>query len=385
MREVEVGGAPDRCRPDRAHHALGVRGDLRRRAGAALADLVTLRPAEVLARHAWARGGAARPLRRPRPLGRRHRRLRRRRRGAALPRLLRAGAAASTTRSSGPSSAPTRPSLAGLVGGAGWPGSRDLWRITPFATLWRALGDYFHDPRLRQLFGRYATYCGSSPFLAPATLMLVAHVEQEGVWLVEGGMHRLAAALAELARARGAASATARRSREILVSGGRAAGVRLADGERIEADAVDRQRRRRRPGRRASSAARVAGAVPADAPQPSARCRPSPGRWWPRPTASRCRATTFLLRRLRAEFDDIFRHGRLPPSPRSMSAPRTATTAGAAPTGPERLLCLVNAPARRRHPHLRRMRRSSNATSGPSRGLARCGLRVDAAIRKRRW
>ena len=26
------------------------------------------------------------------------------------------------------------------------------------------------DPRLQQLFGRYATYCGSSPFAAPATL-----------------------------------------------------------------------------------------------------------------------------------------------------------------------------------------------------------------------
>ncbi|MEZ5790933.1 MAG: hypothetical protein R3D34_09180 [Nitratireductor sp.] len=42
------------------------------------------------------------------------------------------------------------------------------------------------------MFGRYATYCGSSPFMAPATLMLVAHVEQDGVWLPEGGIHSLA-------------------------------------------------------------------------------------------------------------------------------------------------------------------------------------------------
>ena len=80
----------------------------------------------------------------------------------------------------------------------------DLMGISPFTTLSRALEDHFSDPRLRQLFGRYATYCGSSPFLAPATLMLVAHVEREGVWIVEGGMARLAEALAELARARGA-------------------------------------------------------------------------------------------------------------------------------------------------------------------------------------
>ena len=78
--------------------------------------------------------------------------------------------------------------------------------ISPFDTLWQALGAHFNDPRLRQLFARYATYCGSSPFLAPATLMLVAHVEREGVWYVEGGMRRLADALVKLRRrARGAA------------------------------------------------------------------------------------------------------------------------------------------------------------------------------------
>ncbi|WP_204315165.1 hypothetical protein, partial [Klebsiella pneumoniae] len=41
-------------------------------------------------------------------------------------------------------------------------GLRRLLNISPFTTLWRELGRYFHDPRLRQLFGRYATYCGSS-------------------------------------------------------------------------------------------------------------------------------------------------------------------------------------------------------------------------------
>src|SRR5690606_37927937 len=53
-------------------------------------------------------------------------------------------------------------------------------------SLWRALGRDFSDPRLRQLFARYATYFGSSPFAAPATLALIAHVEMEGVWTVDG-------------------------------------------------------------------------------------------------------------------------------------------------------------------------------------------------------
>jgi 1-hydroxycarotenoid 3,4-desaturase len=75
----------------------------------------------------------------------------------------------------------------------------DLFAIKPFATLWSALGGYFSDVRLRQLFGRYATYCGSSPYLSPATLMLVAHVEQEGVWTVQGGIRALAKRLEALA------------------------------------------------------------------------------------------------------------------------------------------------------------------------------------------
>jgi len=75
----------------------------------------------------------------------------------------------------------------------------DLFAIKPFATLWSALGSYFSDVRLRQLFGRYATYCGSSPYLSPATLMLVAHVELEGVWTVQGGIRALAEKLTAMA------------------------------------------------------------------------------------------------------------------------------------------------------------------------------------------
>jgi 1-hydroxycarotenoid 3,4-desaturase len=59
-------------------------------------------------------------------------------------------------------------------------GFADYCNLRPYTSLWRALGGYFPDPRLQQLFGRYATYCGSSPFQCPATLMLIAHVEASG-------------------------------------------------------------------------------------------------------------------------------------------------------------------------------------------------------------
>ncbi|WP_270933256.1 1-hydroxycarotenoid 3,4-desaturase CrtD [Falsiroseomonas oryzae] len=131
-----------------------------------------------------------------------------------------------------------RPSPLDLVNRVGWGRLDALWRTTPWRTLWGALGQHFHEPRLRQLFGRYATYTGCSPFLAPATLMLVAHVEQDGVWLVRGGMVRVAQALQGLAERQGARFRFGAHVAEVLVENGRAAGVRLADGECLAAEAV---------------------------------------------------------------------------------------------------------------------------------------------------
>jgi 1-hydroxycarotenoid 3,4-desaturase len=116
-----------------------------------------------------------------------------------------------------------------------WP---ELWGIQPFTTLWSSIGRYFKDPRLRQLFGRYATYCGSSPFCSPATLMLVAHVEQAGVWYIEGGMYQLAAQLAAAAQRRGVTLRYGAEVSRVCMQRGRVQALQLADGERICTDAV---------------------------------------------------------------------------------------------------------------------------------------------------
>ncbi len=113
-----------------------------------------------------------------------------------------------------------------------------MLRIRPFTRLWDALGDYFPDPRLRQLFGRYATYCGSNPFLSPATLMLIAHAEMEGVWAIEGGLPALAKAITrELERLGGTLRCNARVAR-IETRQGRVSAVILASGEVFPAEAV---------------------------------------------------------------------------------------------------------------------------------------------------
>jgi len=114
----------------------------------------------------------------------------------------------------------------------------ELQAVRPYQTLWSALRGQFRDPRLVQLFARYATYCGCSPFKAPATLMLIAHLEASGVWRVEGGLHRVASAVASLAERNGARFRMGTAVSEIIVEKGRATAVRLATGERIEATRI---------------------------------------------------------------------------------------------------------------------------------------------------
>lgn len=113
-----------------------------------------------------------------------------------------------------------------------------LLAMRPGLSLAAALARRFSDPRLRQLFGRYATYVGGSPYRTPALLSLVWEAEARGVWAPEGGMAGLAAALARLAEARGVAFRTGAEVAEIEIASGRAAGLRLASGERIAAGAV---------------------------------------------------------------------------------------------------------------------------------------------------
>ena len=108
----------------------------------------------------------------------------------------------------------------------------------PFVSLWRALGKSFRDPRLQQLFGRYATYCGSSPWAAPATLMLIAHAERAGVWSVAGGMPRLADALVGLADRQGVALRLGTGAARIETDGGAVTAVLTDDGERLKANDV---------------------------------------------------------------------------------------------------------------------------------------------------
>ncbi len=109
--------------------------------------------------------------------------------------------------------------------------------MAPHRSLAGLLDGAFSEPKLAQLFGRFATYVGGSPYASPALLSLIWEAEARGVWAIEGGMHRLAQVLADLAKARGATIRTGCPVTGIEMQGGRAAAVRTGEG-RFAADLV---------------------------------------------------------------------------------------------------------------------------------------------------
>jgi 1-hydroxycarotenoid 3,4-desaturase len=218
----------------------------------------------------------------------------------------------------------------------------DLIAIRPYESLWSVLGQHFHDVRLQQLFARYATYCGSSPFRAPATLMLIAHVEAQGVWLIEGGMSALAQALADLAAEKGANFRYGESVTEIEAGNGRATVVVLGGGDRIAADAVIANAD---PAALASGALGQAG-TNAVRPYP-ARDRSLSALTWLMQARGRgaplARHNVFFSGNYPAEFADLA-DGRVPERP-SVYVCALDRDEGTEPEGPERLQIIVNAPA----------------------------------------
>ena len=270
-----------------------------------------------------------------------------------------------------------QPSFPGMIGRVGWRNTTDLLRLNPYQSLWKALGKYFHDTRLRQLFGRFATYCGSSPFSAPATLMLIAHVEQDGVWMIDGGMRRLADALQRAAERHGAAFRFGAEAREILVENGIVKGVALSSGARLAATSVlvNADSGALAHGIFGRYAAPVAPRVPEHQRSLSAVTWSMLAQTDGFPLV---RHNVFFSRDYKAEFDDIFARARVPGEPTAYICAQDRGDNAQPDTnghGGERLLIIINAPPNGDR-HTMSEKELDQCKERTFSLLARCGLRV---------
>lgn len=115
----------------------------------------------------------------------------------------------------------------------------DALRVDGLRTMYQAITGFVQHPHLRQLLSRFATYTGSDPYRAPATLNVIGHVElNQGVWYPQGGIYAVARAYETLARELGVQIHLNTPVRQICLAGGRVSGVQLTSGETLPARAV---------------------------------------------------------------------------------------------------------------------------------------------------
>jgi phytoene desaturase len=115
-----------------------------------------------------------------------------------------------------------------------------LVRLGAFRKLMPVVASYFADPRLQRIFSFQAMYAGLSPFEALAVYCVITYMDTvEGVYFPDGGMHEVARGLMRAAEKAGATFEFRAPVEHITRrADGAVAGLRLASGEQISADAV---------------------------------------------------------------------------------------------------------------------------------------------------
>lgn len=223
----------------------------------------------------------------------------------------------------------------------------DMLHVDPLRTMDGAIRGFVRSPQLRQLLGRFATYVGASPYLAPATLNVIADVELSGgVWYPQGGVYAIAAAFERLARELGVDIRTGCRVDKIVLKDDAARGVLLENGRVLDASAVianvDVATVYERLLRDSDVSLRRARAL--------ARVEPSCsgfilllGVEGDSPTLAH--HNIFFSSDYPREFRDIFTRGVPPDEPTIYAAITSKTDADHAPPGCENWFVLVNAPA----------------------------------------
>ena len=98
---------------------------------------------------------------------------------------------------------------------------------------------FFESPYLRQMFNRYPTYVGSSPYQTPATLTVIPYIEYAyGGWFIKGGLYKIIESMKELAEKNEVRILCNSDVHEITHRHSSVLGVKLENGQEIPADIV---------------------------------------------------------------------------------------------------------------------------------------------------
>ncbi len=101
-----------------------------------------------------------------------------------------------------------------------------LGRLDIFKSLNVTNKKAFKSDKLIQLFNRYATYNGSSPYQTPGIMSMIPHLEMRyGTYFPKGGMHQITSSLFGLAKEVGVRFSFEEEVEKILVENGIAVGV----------------------------------------------------------------------------------------------------------------------------------------------------------------
>jgi phytoene desaturase len=117
-------------------------------------------------------------------------------------------------------------------------GILNFGQLQAFKTMNEANQTQFNDPKVVQIFNRYATYNGSSPYKAPATLNVIPHLEiNMGAFIPVGGMFAITQSLIKLGRELGIDYRFSTPVKEIVVKNKQAIGI-ITNNETINFDKV---------------------------------------------------------------------------------------------------------------------------------------------------
>ena len=95
-----------------------------------------------------------------------------------------------------------------------------------------------NEPHLIQIYDRFATYNGSSPFKTPGIMSVVQHLEQEfGTFIPVEGMNQITLSLFEFAKKKGVTFKMSQRVKEIIVEKGKAIGLET-DSDKYSFDLI---------------------------------------------------------------------------------------------------------------------------------------------------